>query len=130
MQPRNEIVWIPSEQRADGCCAGSAAIDKAQCLSPGYYFVLPEVRLGRRKRGRDLTAPRAFGPFTSEAVARLMATSARALGLLEAEAIPRTGHLKPIRAERGEPSRLSGGCSLLPQLRRNTMPVLHCGASC
>lgn len=67
----------PTYHHRDGACEG---------MSLGYYFVMPRIRAKRGRKTVDADALRAFGPFDNPDVARFIATSARALGLLDQDA--------------------------------------------
>ena len=75
----HEIIHVVATESRSGAVRRSLEIEVVddRPLAEGYYFVL----WSSRKRSPDGWRKRYFGPFPSRAQARLMQTSAVALGL-------------------------------------------------
>lgn len=88
-------------------------------MSLGYYFVMPRIRTKRGRKAVDAGKLRAFGPFDNPQLARFIATSARALGLLDQDAaIQSVAITEPSQAR-----------NMQRKARRHPVPTRSVGAS-
>lgn len=108
MKSTVEIVCIPPGQ------------DAGAALAPGFYFALPRAAAKRRARRLSAEGPLMFGPYDSPALARLIATSARALGLVGQPVARERDERAPARPECGQHKWASAPIPCLP---RGALPL-------
>jgi len=88
-------------------------------MSFGYCFVMPKLRTRHGRKGVDAGNLLTFGPFDNPDLARFIATSARAMGLLDREAdIQPVAFLEPSQAR-----------NMQRRARRHPVPTRSVGAS-